>query len=305
MREMYRLASVDVDGVGRLMVERGHKLLPLVDILSAEERGRLPGAPADVGVLLADWTMWNEVLPARVDAAAAQFAAAGVPADQARFKPPLASSAKLVCIGANYHDHIIEMKVAMTPTYPYSFMKPASNTLRGSGDAVAVPFNVHMMDWEAELAVIIGKSAYRVSAADALDVVAGYANYDDLSARDWLATRPGVGIDWVRHKAFDGFGPMGPYFVPADFVPDPQNLPVKLWVNGALKQDSNTRQMVFGVAAIIEHLSGIMTLEPGDIIATGTPAGTGFGAEPQQFLHAGDEVVIEVGDLGRLVTPII
>ena len=193
----------------------------------------------------------------------------------------------------------------MTPAYPYSFLKPWKNTLRGSGESVAVPDGVRMMDWEAELAVVIGAPAARVSAADALDYVAGYANFNDLSARDWLASRPPVGIDWVRHKAFDGFAPFGPYFVPAQFVPDPQNLAVRLWVNGEPRQESSTEQMVFGVAAIIAHLTSIMTLAPGDVIATGTPAGVGHGREPQQFLRPGDEVRIEIGPLGELVTPIV
>jgi 2-keto-4-pentenoate hydratase/2-oxohepta-3-ene-1,7-dioic acid hydratase in catechol pathway len=304
MDDGYRLASVCVEGGARLMVERQERLLPLLDLLTGAEREKLPAAPADLGPLLPDWPFWQTALAARVSAAAGLFASSGLPASQARFKPPLAAAPKLICIGANYHDHIAEMKVPMTPSYPYSFIKPASNTLRGSGEAVAVPYNVRMMDWEAELAVIIGKPGYRVPASAALELVAGYANYNDLSARDWLATRPGVGIDWVRHKAFDGFGPMGPYFVPAAFVPDPQDLEVRLWVNGVLKQDSHTSQMVFGVAAIIEHLTSVLTLEPGDVIATGTPAGTGFGAEPQQFLHAGDTVRIEIGALGSLCTPI-
>jgi 2-keto-4-pentenoate hydratase/2-oxohepta-3-ene-1,7-dioic acid hydratase in catechol pathway len=197
------------------------------------------------------------------------------------------------------------MKIAMLPSYPYSFLKPPGNTLRGSGEPVQAPGNVRMMDWEAELAVVIGRTVRDVAAAHALDSVAGYANFNDLSARDWLADRPGVGIDWVRHKAFDGFAPMGPYFLPAEFVQDPQQLPMRLWVNDELRQDSNTSQMVFGVAAIIEHLSSIMTLAPGDVIATGTPAGVGYGRQPHQFLHPGDTVRIQIGALGDLVTPIV
>jgi 2-keto-4-pentenoate hydratase/2-oxohepta-3-ene-1,7-dioic acid hydratase in catechol pathway len=304
MNEMYRLAVAHIDGADRLAVERQGRLLPLLDILTERERAGLPGAPLDVGVLLAEWDRWKTVLAGRANEAAARFATAGVPADQARFKPPIAAPGKLICIGSNFHDHIAEMKITMLPTYPYSFLKPAGNTLRGSGAPVSRPRNVRMMDWEAELAVIVGRTACNLSAAQALDCVAGYANFNDLSARDWLADRPGVGIDWVRHKAFDGFAPMGPYFLPAEFVPDPQQMPMQLWVNGTLKQDSNTSQMVFGVAAVIEHLSSIMTLEPGDIIATGTPAGVAYGRDPEEFLHSGDEVVIEIGALGRLVTPI-
>jgi 2-keto-4-pentenoate hydratase/2-oxohepta-3-ene-1,7-dioic acid hydratase in catechol pathway len=162
-----------------------------------------------------------------------------------------------------------------------------------------------MMDWEAELAVIIGTRCRDVPEERALDVVAGYANFNDLSARDWIASRPPIGVDWVQHKNFDGFGPFGPYFVPAVFAGDPQALPVRLWVNGVLKQDGTTATMVYGVAAVVAHLSQIMTLEPGDVIATGTPAGVGHGRKPPEYLKPGDEVRMEIGNLGELVTPII
>lgn len=305
MKDFYRLAVIATDGTDRVVVERDGTLLPLTSLLIDSDLATLGDPPVDLMVLLADWPRWSALLPARVEAAAERFTRDGISAANARFRPPVAAPGKLVCIGANYHDHIKEMKIPMTPTYPYAFLKPPSTTLRGSGDAVVAPLGVQMMDWEAELAVIIGYRARDVPAADALGIVAGYANFNDLSARDWLASRPAVGIDWVLHKAWDGFAPIGPYFVPAEFVPDPQDLPVRLRVNGTVKQDSNTAQMVFGVAAIIAHLSTIMTLEPGDIIATGTPAGCGAGKHPPEWLRAGDEVRIEIGRLGELVTPIV
>jgi 2-keto-4-pentenoate hydratase/2-oxohepta-3-ene-1,7-dioic acid hydratase in catechol pathway len=138
-----------------------------------------------------------------------------------------------------------------------------------------------------------------------LDAVAGYTVYNDLSARDWIATTREPGIDWVMMKAYDGFSPIGPLITPREFVADPQDLTIRSWVNGQLKQDSNTAEMIFGVQAILEHLSGIMTLEPGDVIATGTPAGVGFGADPQQFLQPGDTVTVEIAGLGRLETFIV
>ena len=197
------------------------------------------------------------------------------------------------------------MPIPMVPAYPYAFFKPANTTIRGSGDAVCKPKGVNAMDWEAELAVIIGTECRDVPKADALQVIAGYANYNVLSARDWLASRPPLGIDWVRHKAFDGFSPFGPYLLPARFVADPQNLPVRLSINGIVKQDTNTSRMIFGVAEIIEHLSAIMTLMPGDVIATGTGAGVGHGRRPPEYLLPGDEMRMTVGELGELVTPII
>lgn len=299
MTERYRLAVVRQDGGDVAVVERDGALLP-VHLLAGEDRGY-----SDLMPLLADWTRWSALLPERLSASGQLFATAGRAAADAAFRPPIAAPGKIICIGANYHDHIAEMPIPVTPTYPYSFLKPADNTLRGSGEPVEAPANVEMFDWEAELAVVIGRRAKNVKAADALAIVAGYCNFNDLSARDWLASRPGVGVDWVRHKAFDGFAPIGPYLVPADFVPDPQALPIKLSVNGAVKQDSSTAKMVYGVADTIEHLTSIMTLMPGDIIATGTPAGVAHGRQPPEYLKAGDEIRISIGDLGELVTPIV
>lgn len=298
MSKMYRLAVIRArDGKGSVVVEHGGRLLPLDTVLP----GRFASAPADLQPLLDDWVKVDANIAAYVDGKAESFAG-GVPVADADFLAPLASPGKIVCIGSNYHDHIAEMPIPMVPTYPYSFIKPVNNTVRGSGEAVAVPRRSKMMDWEAELGLIIGTTCHDVAAGSALGVVAGYINFNDLSARDWLATKPPVGVDWVQHKAFDGFAPFGPYLVPARFIADPQDLPVRLSVNGVTKQDSSTSQMVFGVAAIIEHISSIMTLYPGDLIATGTPAGVGHGRG--EYLKSGDEVRMEVGPMGELVTPI-
>ena len=297
MDERYRLAVIRRHGEDVAVVERDGRLLP-VHVVAAE-----PAPFADLMPLLTAWDRWSSLLSERLSHG--DFEGAGWDASTADFRPPIAAPGKIVCIGANYHDHIAEMPIPVTPTYPYSFLKPANNTLRGSGEAVEAPANVEMFDWEAELAVVIGRRARNIAAADALDIVAGYCNFNDLSARDWLASRPGIGVDWVRHKAFDGFAPIGPYLLPSAFVQDPQDLPVRLSVNGVIKQDSSTAKMVYGVRETIEHLTSIMTLEPGDIIATGTPAGVGHGRQPPEYLKAGDEVRIEIGDLGELVTPIV
>ena len=304
MTPSYRLAVTRQGESNQVQVERDGRLLPLRELLDAEVAGRLSGELTDLLPLLTDWVFWRGRLPVLVQRAEAAFVERGAPALIAQFRPPVAAPGKVVCIGSNYLDHIDEMEIPVLPDYPYAFLKPAS-TLRGCGQPVEVPAIAHMIDWEAELGVVVGASVRDVPAEQALAAVAGYVNFNDLSARDWLESRPAVGIDWVRHKAFDGFGPIGPFFTPAEAVPDPQNLPVRLWVNGVLKQDSSTSQMIFGVAAIISHLSQIMTLEPGDIIATGSPAGVGYGREPKEFLKAGDEIAIEVGPLGRLVTRLI
>lgn len=299
----YRLATIALDGESLPAVESEGRLFPLRDMLSDDEIARMGGQPSDLSGIFAEWDHWQSILPDRLADHVGNGADGLIP-ENVSFLPPIAAPDKLICIGANYWDHIREMGIPMEPKYPYSFLKPVRSTLRGSGTAVDAPRHVERMDWEAELAVVIGRRGKNIAAADALDFVAGYTNLNDLSARDCLIDPPGVGIDWVLHKAHDGFAPIGPYVVPAQFVPDPQNLPVHLSVNGVTKQESNTGQMVFGVAAIIEHLSTVMTLEPGDVIATGTPAGVGSGSKPPEFLKPGDVVTMEVGDFGVLETPI-
>jgi 2-keto-4-pentenoate hydratase/2-oxohepta-3-ene-1,7-dioic acid hydratase in catechol pathway len=304
MTELYRLAVVRSGNGKAAVVEHRERLLPLETLIGAEAMEQLGGKPGDLMPLLVNWEKWEPLLHDAVQRNLSSFAA-GQSVNDVRFAVPIAAPGKIICIGANYHDHIAEMAIPMAPSYPYSFLKPANNTLRASGDGVAVPKNVEMMDWEAELGVVIGVTCRDVGVGSALGVIAGYTNFNDLSARDWLASRPPIGVDWVRHKAFDGFAPMGPYLLAARFVEDPQRLAVRLSVNGIVKQDSSTQQMVFGVAEIIAHLTSIMTLHPGDVIASGTPAGVGHGQKPPQFLKAGDEVRMEVGRLGVLVTPII
>ncbi|HEY0315417.1 MAG TPA: fumarylacetoacetate hydrolase family protein [Sphingomonas sp.] len=304
MSEAYRLATVRQDGAPMVVVEREGAAVPLVALLEAGDLERLGGPPADLMPLLEDWAYWSATLPRRI-AGSALFGDGAMPAASLVFLPPIALPRKLICIGANYHDHIAEMPIPITPTYPYSFIMTPSNTLRGSGAPVEKPAMARMMDWEAELAAVIGKTCRNVPEEEALDVVAGYANFNDLSARDWIASRPPIGVDWVQHKNFDGFGPVGPFFEPAEFTGDPQALPIRLSVNGVVKQDGSTATMVFGVAAIIAHLSRIMTLEPGDVIATGTPAGVGHGRNPPEYLQPGDEIRMAIGNLGELVTPII
>lgn len=311
MTKLYRLAVIKAETGRQAVIEQSGKLLPIDVFVEGATGKRLESRLSDLQPLLDDWQMWSGVLDNYVGKSASLFAAKGIAADGVKFEAPLAAPGKIVCIGANYHDHVAEMAKSAgmappaRPAYPYSFCKPVNNTVRGSGDPVAVPKRSKMLDWEAELAVVIGKRCVDVATEDALSVVAGYMNFNDLSARDWLALRSPVGIDWVQHKAFDGFAPFGPYLVPAQFIADPQNIPLRLDVNGVTKQNSNTAQMIFGVADIIAHLTSVMTLYPGDMIATGTPDGVGHGAKPPQYLHAGDVVEVEIGPLGKLVTPIL
>ena len=222
-----------------------------------------------------------------------------VDASEVTFLPPLSNPRKVICIGVNYHDHLAEMKVTQLPEFPYSFMRPQT-CLAAHGEEIRLPAGSKMPDWEAELGIVIGRRFAPGDPGNPRDAVAGYTVINDISARDWIVNRPWVGIDWVMQKAWDKFQPTGPWITPASQVADPDALDISLTVNGATKQQSNTSQLIFGIDAILGHLTGIMTLEPGDIIATGTPAGVGFGRNPQEFIQPGDRIAVTVEGLGTL-----
>jgi len=206
---------------------------------------------------------------------------------------------KIVCVGLNYRDHAAEGGMDL-PKAPLLFAK-WPNTLIGDGDAVVLPPESTQVDYEAELGVVIGAKAKRVSERDALDHVAGYICVNDVSARD-LQFADG---QWTRGKSPDTFCPVGPRLVPRDEIADPQALAIRCIVNGEALQDSSTAQMIFSVAEIIAYTSQIVTLEPGDLIATGTPAGVGIFRDPKVLLKDGDEVSVEVEGLGTLTNPFI
>jgi|SRR5215472_10505946 len=202
---------------------------------------------------------------------------------------------KIVCVGLNYRRHAEEAGMEV-PETPVLFSKYA-NSVAASGDDVPLPAVARQYDYEAELGVVIGRAARDVSEAEALDHVWGYCNCNDISARD-LQFRS---TQWMLGKTLDRFLPLGPYVVSRDEVGDPQALAIRCTVNGDLRQDSNTADMVFGVAELVSYISRFWTLEPGDVIATGTPEGVAQGRRPDPpWLRPGDEVVVEVGDLGRL-----
>lgn len=210
-----------------------------------------------------------------------------------RLGVPVAGIGKLVCIGLNYSDHAAEAGMA-EPEEPIVFMK-ATSALNGPNDPVYLPRGSEKSDWEVELGVVIGKTAKYVSAADALDYVAGYTIVNDLSERAFQIERGG---QWTKGKSSDTFGPVGPWLVSADDVVDPQNLALELDLNGEKAQRGNTSSMIFTVAQIIEHLSEMMSLQPGDVIATGTPPGVGMGMKPPQFLREGDVMELRIEGLG-------
>lgn len=205
----------------------------------------------------------------------------------------LASVPNFFCVGLNYAKHAEETG-ATPPKEPILFSK-ATSALSGPFDPVIIPKGSVKTDWEVELGVIIGKTCSYVSVEDALSYVAGYCTINDVSEREFQIERGG---QWIKGKSAPTFGPIGPYLVTADEVADPQNLRVTLKLNGETVQDSNTNDMIFTVAEIISHMSQFMQLEPGDIIATGTPSGVGMGMKPQRFLKPGDTMEIEVEGLG-------
>jgi 2-keto-4-pentenoate hydratase/2-oxohepta-3-ene-1,7-dioic acid hydratase in catechol pathway len=213
-----------------------------------------------------------------------------------RVGPPLARIGKIVCIGLNYHDHARETG-AEPPAEPVIFFK-AADTVVGPYDTVLVPRGSTKTDWEVELAVVVGRTArYLGSVEEALAHVAGYAVTHDVSEREFQLERGGT---WDKGKNCETFNPLGPWLVTADEVPDPQDLSLKLWVNGDLKQDGTTAEQIFPVGEVVRYVSQFMTLYPGDVINTGTPAGVAMGEpEPKPYLRAGDVVELEIEGLGR------
>jgi 2-keto-4-pentenoate hydratase/2-oxohepta-3-ene-1,7-dioic acid hydratase in catechol pathway len=212
-----------------------------------------------------------------------------------RFGPPLARPGKIVCIGLNYRDHAVETG-AEIPAEPVVFLK-TPDTVVGPDDTVLVPRCSTKTDYEVELAVVIGSPArYLDSPAAALGCVAGYAISHDVSEREFQIERGG---QWDKGKNCETFNPFGPWIATADEVGDPQNLGMRLWVNGEVRQDGGTRDMIFGVAHVVWYLSQFMVLRPGDVINTGTPAGVAMGRPEKPYLRAGDVVELEIDGLGR------
>jgi 2,4-didehydro-3-deoxy-L-rhamnonate hydrolase len=212
---------------------------------------------------------------------------------------PIDRPGKIICVGLNYRDHATESNLDL-PTRPLLFAK-WQTSLIGPGEEIVLPKISSQVDYEAELGVVIGRTTRGVSADDALDHVAGYICVNDVSARD---VQMGDG-QWTRGKSFDTFCPVGPALVPASEIPDPQDLRIQCQVNGETLQDSNTREMVFDVREQIVFISAAITLEPGDLIATGTPAGVGMARKPPIFLADGDEVTIEIEGVGSLANSVV
>ena len=251
------------------------------------------GVKRDLSLLVPDITpKW--LSPERLKAIAAiDLEKMPIVPDGARIGAPVGGSPQFIAIGLNYRKHAAESGMEI-PADPLVFNK-AITCIQGPDDDVVWPEGSRTMDWEVELGFVVGVKAQRVPVDKALAHVAGYCLANDVSEREWQHKRVG---QWVKGKSFDTFGPLGPWLVTADEIPDPQTIPLTLAVNGAVRQKSNTSDMIFSVAEIVSHLSQFMTLLPGDVVVSGTPEGVGAGMKPPQFLKPGDLVELDGGPLG-------
>ena len=225
---------------------------------------------------------------------AANSATAPTVPDSARLGPPICRPSKIVCIGLNFRDHAAESKME-PPKEPVLFFK-STTSLVGPNDALKIPRNAEKVDWEVELAVVMAKRASYVSEADALDYVAGFALHNDYSERAFQLERGG---QWVKGKSADTFAPLGPFLATRDELPNFAQLKMWLKVNGVFRQNSSTSEMIFGVPFLVSYVSQFMTLLPGDVVSTGTPAGVGLGMKPPQYLKPGDVVELGIEGLGQ------
>lgn len=297
----YKLVTYDAGSGARAGLISGDRLI------DAANASGIPAYATMLGIL-ADWAAADKRLAALANDASAKSTAV----DWTQLLAPVQLPGAIYCAGANYGDHVREMNAAhgrppdpdphTLGLKPWHFIK-ASHTVVGPGAVVKIPPLSKKLDWEVELAAVIGKRAKDVSEADALGYVAGYTVSNDLSARDF-GPRPPVpptspfSNDWLAHKSFDGSCPLGPWIVPASDIGDPQKLGIRLSINGTVKQDSNTSEMIFTLAEQIAQLSLRITLYPGDLILTGTPAGVGAGRN--EFLKAGDSLELWCENVGTL-----
>jgi acylpyruvate hydrolase len=294
-----RLVTFEIDGLQRLGAVVGERVIDLPEAAVSLGIGSLPSEMLEL-LRLGD---------AGLETARATLAAAGdgqrgigqYAHDLAgvRLRAPIRVPGKIVCVGQNYRDHVLEQNAQM-PERPILFAK-FSTCIIGPDDEIIHPTTTTQLDYEVELVVVIGRAGKHISRERAYEHVAGYVAGQDVTARD---LQRGDG-QWVRGKAQDTTAPLGPYLVTRDEIPDPQALDIKLWVNGELRQDSNTRNLIFDVPHLISFISEGITLMPGDIIYTGTPPGVGAFRKPPVFLQPGDEVAIEIDRLGRMTNRVI
>jgi len=279
-----KLATFTTGSASELGAVVGQKIVPLNRIL--------PQLPTDMIGLIQSWPAVEAVVRAAADAATMTL-----DLDQVRLLAPIRRPGKIMAIGLNYADHIAESGMG-TPEHQVWFSK-APTSANGPFDPIDVPKVSQALDYEAEMVAVIGTGGRHISRANAASAVFGYCVGNDATERAWQHRTP----QWVVGKSFDTHAPFGPWITTADEVPDPHALAIRCTVNGATRQDSNTRHLVFNVWDQLVHLSQAMTLEAGDLIFTGTPGGIGAAMKPMQFLKAGDRVRIEIETLGAIDNP--
>ena len=281
-----KLATYEAGGCAQLGVVIGDQIVPL--------NSAAPGLPSEMIGLIAAWPKLETTVRSIAEAGAG-----ALPLDGVRLLAPIRRPGKIMAIGLNYADHIAESRME-TPKDQVWFSKAPSST-NGPYDPIQVPKVSPFLDYEAELVCVIGQGGRHISKAAAPAAVFGFCCGDDATERLWQHRTP----QWVLGKSFDTHAPFGPWITTADEIADPHALSIRCLVNGEVRQDSNTRHLVFNLWDQIEHLSQAMTLEPGDLIFTGTPGGIGAAMDPRQFLKAGDRVRVEIEGLGALDNPCV
>jgi 2-keto-4-pentenoate hydratase/2-oxohepta-3-ene-1,7-dioic acid hydratase in catechol pathway len=289
-----RLVTYEAEGGWRPGILRGDR------VIDAEAAARDARSGAEKGV----WTSNRQIIQRSAEEREAvaqafpELEASAMPLGELRLGPPIPDPDKILCMGLNYRDHAEEARLPL-PAVPLFFAK-FRNSLIGPTDEIVIPAASQQIDYEAELAVVVGRRCRGVDTAEALDYLAGAMAFNDVSARDLQVEAS----QWTMGKAIDTFAPCGPALVLLDELSDLQSLGIRARVNGETLQDANTTLMVFGVAEAVAFLSRVMTLEPGDIIATGTPAGVGMARDPRVWLRDGDLVEVEIDEIGTLRNPV-
>ena len=283
-----RLCTFDVDGAARIGAERDGTI---VDLRAVD-----PALPPTMRALLA---AGDEALERARRALASARDDQRYARDRVRLRPPIPDPEKILCIGLNYRDHAAEVKLEL-PQSVAVFAK-WNNVLVGDDEPFVIPALSHRVDYEAELAFVVGRRAHGIAEADAYEYIAGYTCFNDVSVRDYQMRTS----QWTMGKNFDTHGPCGPFLVTRDEVPDPQNLRIRTIIGDETLQDSTTANLIFTVPRLVAELSAVMTLEPGDIVATGTPAGVGTARTPRRWIRPGERVRIDIERVGVLENPAV
>jgi len=282
-----RIASISLENQRHIAIETDDGFIPLRT------------GPEIPGTALGLISRWNEVRKAVVELSSSSVEVEKIA--EAKRLAPIDCPGKIICIGKNYAKHAQEMG-SEPPSIPVVFSK-FNSAITGPGSNVVLPNISQKVDFEAELVVVIGKEGRNIDRGNAMEHIFGYCCGNDISARDWQKEKPGG--QWLLGKTFDTFAPIGPCIVTADEVPDPHNLDISLRLNGQTMQSSSTRHLIFPIDFLVAHLSKFVTLEPGDLIFTGTPAGVGAGRTPQMFLKHGDVLEVEIEGIGTLTNEVV